>query len=53
MKAGSLLDFLKQVGTDAAQGALVILGQLVALVDVTADGAFKLLHIGILLYTLV
>ena len=39
-----LLDLFKLVGTDAAQRALVILGQLVAFIDVTTDGAFKLFH---------
>ena len=36
--------FLKLVGTYAAQGALVILRQLFALVNVTADGTDKFLH---------
>ena len=39
-----LLNFFEHVGTDAAEGALVILGQLVALVDVVADGAAELFH---------
>ena len=36
--------FFKEVGADAAQGALVIFGQLVALVNKTTDGTNKLLH---------
>ena len=39
-----LLDFFELIGTDAAQGALVILGQLVAFIDVVANGADKLFH---------
>ena len=36
--------FLEQVGTDSAQGALVVFRQLFALVDITANGADKFLH---------
>ena len=36
--------FLELVGADAAEGALVIFGQLIALVNETADGTNKLLH---------
>ena len=39
-----LLLLLEHIGAHAAEGALVIFGQLLALVDVTADGAYKLLH---------
>ena len=39
-----LLLLLEHIGAHAAEGALVILGQLVALVDIAADGAYKLLH---------
>ena len=39
-----LLDFFELIGTDAAQGALVILGQFVTLVDVVTNGADKLFH---------
>ena len=38
------LNFFEHVGADAAQRALVILGQELALVDEAADGANKLLH---------
>ena len=38
------LFFLELVGTDTAEGALVILGQLIAFVDETADGTNELLH---------
>ena len=37
-------DFFKEVGAYAAKGALVIFGQLIALVNVVANGANKLLH---------
>ena len=36
--------FFKEVGADAAQGALVIFGKLFDLIDVTADGANILFH---------
>ena len=36
--------FLEHIGADGAQGALVIFGQLFALVNITADGANELLH---------
>ena len=39
-----LLLLLEHIGAHAAEGALVILGQLLALVDVAADGADKLFH---------
>ena len=39
-----LFHFFEHIGTDAAQGALVILGQLVAFIDVVANGADKLFH---------
>ena len=39
-----LLLLLEHIGAHAAEGALVILGQLVTLVDIAADGAYKLLH---------
>ena len=50
MMQGVLCLFLEHVGADAAQGALVIFGQLFALVNITADGADELLHIGNLLF---
>ena len=40
-----LLLLLEHVGADTAEGALVIFGQLVALVDIAADGAYKFLHV--------
>ena len=36
--------FFKEVGAYAAQGALVIFGQLVAFVNKTANGTNKLFH---------
>ena len=38
------LFFLELIGADAAEGALVIFGQLFALVNETADGTNELLH---------
>ena len=40
--------FLKLVGTDAAQGALVIFRQLFAFIDITANDAYILFHIDFL-----
>ena len=37
-------DFFELVGTDAAEGAFVIGGQLFAFVNITANGADKLFH---------
>ena len=36
--------FLELIGTDAAEGALVIFGQLVAFVDKAADITYKFFH---------
>ena len=38
------LFFFELVGTDAAQGAFVIFGQLIALVDIVTNGATELFH---------
>ena len=43
-----LLLLLEHVGAHAAEGAHVVLGQFLALVDVAANGAYKLFHINIL-----
>ena len=37
--------FLELVGTDTAEGAFVIGGQLVALIDITANNANVLFHV--------
>ena len=50
MMQGVLCLFLEHVGADGAQGALEIGGELLALVNVTADGADELLHICNLLF---
>ena len=44
MMQGVLCLFLEHVGADAAQGALVIFGQLIAFVDIAANGANELFH---------
>ena len=36
--------FFKLVGADAAQGALVIFGELLALIDITTDGTYEFFH---------
>ena len=43
-------DFFELVGTDAAEGAFIIFGQLVAFVNITADGTNKLFHNLLLLF---
>ena len=45
LRVRNLCFFLfKEVGANAAEGALVIFGQLVALVNITANGADIFLH---------
>ena len=49
-----LFSFLfKEVGAHAAEGALVIFGELFALVDIAANRADKLLHISFLHHSLI